>query len=537
MKEIVKQKIKDIYVFINRHKLWILCLFLTLAPIIFFYSLWNMLYNPMYYTAYFIPGLFGTFVFIPFLLFTINRIFLKNSVVEICSAVLGIIWAILIFIMLAAHLSKLVYFTIEVLPYLLILLIIIALVVFVKRESFDKKTKLILASVIGFVIICTFVFGVFNLQPVFFDTKASVYMVEDEYQICWSTSTTTAGYIEIGNEKYYDSYAGALNCSTLHKVTIPREVLDNNNNYTVVSYGVSHNRAYYPIRTSTVSKDYTFRPVNFDDGIQIYNISDNHLYRTGPQRAASYFGDKLDILIANGDHLNDVSEDWQIKNMYRLVGNITNGSVPVILSRGNHEAVGSQLVNLPIWYASRDNTFYYTARVGSIAFIVLDVGNLDKDIRTVAKDVGDYEQYRKDEAKWVKSIKDSGVFDDPSIKYRIAVCHEAFPIAIKKFGGEPFKEILNYLEDMNIDFMMCGHSHTTKYFAPGEIATSKDSKVRGKNIASFPLVLGSLRNDENMRFETLFGYQFTGTAIEINDDDIEIMFTNSLGEIKEYHKL
>ena len=99
------------------------------------------------------------------------------------------------------------------------------------------------------------------------------------------------------------------------------------------------------------------------------------------------------------------------------------------------------------------------------------------------------------------------------------------------------REILTYLEDMHIDFMMCGHSHTTKYFAPGEIATSQNSKVSGKNIASFPVVLGSLRNDENMRFETLFGYQFTGTAIEIKDGDIEIMFTNSLGEIKEYHKI
>ena len=39
-----------------------------------------------------------------------------------------------------------------------------------------------------------------------------------------------------------------------------------------------------------------------------------------------------------------------------------------------------------------------------------------------------------------------------------------------------------------------------------------------------------------MRYETLFGYQFTGTAIEIKDGDIELMFTNSLKEIKEYHK-
>ncbi len=508
---------------------------LTLVPIVFYFSLWNIFYYPLFYTKYYIPTLFSVVVFIPFLMFVINRIFFKNSIVEILSAVIGIIFTILIFMLLAAYLSKLVYFTIEAFPYILIILIIIAIIVFIRREAFDKRTKLILAGVISFVIICAFVFGVFNFQPVFYDTKAAVYMVEDEYQICWSTSTTTAGYIEIAGEQYYDSYAGALNCSTLHKVTIPKEILDTNKNYKIVSYGVSHNRAYYPIRTSTISKDYTFRPINYDDGIQIYNISDNHLYRTGPQRAASYFGDKLDLLIANGDHVNDVSEDWQIKNMYRLVGNITNGSVPVILSRGNHEAAGSQLVELPQWYASRDNTFYYTVRVGDIAFIVLDMGNLEKDARKTQKYVGDFNHYREEEAEWLRGIYESGVMNDPSIKYRIAVCHVAFPLNIKKYGGEAARKMMEYLELMNIDFMMAGHSHATVVFEPHS-TYSLDGKEKDTNEADFPVILGSIRNDENMRYETLFGYQFTGTAIEIKDGDIELMFTNSLGEIKEYHK-
>ena len=108
-----------------------------------------------------------------------------------------------------------------------------------------KKTRITLLIIVAVVLTCVFVFGVFNLQPVFFDTKASVYMVEDEYQICWSTSTTTAGYVEIGGKTYHDSYAGALNCSTLHKVTVPREILDTYKDYKITSYGVSHNRAYY----------------------------------------------------------------------------------------------------------------------------------------------------------------------------------------------------------------------------------------------------------------------------------------------------
>ncbi len=522
--------------FINRHKLWIISLVLTLVPIIFFFSLWKTLYYPMYYTADYIPPLFATLVFIPFIVFTINRIFFRNTIVEIVSVVLSIIFDVLLFCLLAAYLSKLAYFTIESSPYILAFLTIIALIVFIRREKFDTKTKYTLLIIVAFAVSSIFVFGVFNLQPVFFDTKASVYMVEDDYQICWSTSTTTAGYVEIGDLTYHDSYAGALNCSTLHKVTVPRDILDTYKEYKVVSYGVSHNRAYYPIRTSTISKSYTFRPINFEDGFQIYNLSDNHLYRTGPQRAASYYGDKLDLLIANGDHVNDVSEDWQIKNMYRMVGNITNGSIPVILSRGNHEAGGSEVVQLPKWYASRDNTFYYTVKVGEYAFIVLDMGNLEKDANSVQKDVGDYVTYREEQAKWLNDLYLSGELNDPSIKHKVVVCHVAFPVAVKRYGGEPARKMLETLNKMDIEFMISGHSHKTIYFEPNTKAP-EGSEMVGMNEANFPVILGSLRNDINSKYETLFGYEFTGTAIEFVGDTTTISFTNSLHHVNETHTI
>ena len=536
MREIVVDKFKAVVNFINKHKLWILALVLTLVPIIFYFSIWNVLYKSLYYTADYLPPLFSTIACIPFLLFIINKLFIKNPIVEMVSALLGIILSVLIFCLLAAYLSKLVYFTIESAPYILAFLTIIAVIVFIRREKFDKRTKYTLLIVIVVSLAAIFVFGVFNLQPVFFDTKASVYMVEDDYQICWSTSTTTAGYVEIGDLTYHDSYAGALNCSTLHKVTVPRNVLDTYKEYKVVSYGVSHNRAYYPIRTSTISKTYTFRPIDFSDGFQIYNLSDNHLYRTGPQRAASYYGDKLDLFIANGDHVNDVSEDWQIKNMYRLVGNVTNGSIPVILSRGNHEAAGSELVQLPNWYASRDNTFYYTVRVGEYAFIVLDMGNLDKDANSVQKNVGDFTTYRQEQADWLNELYLSGELNDPSIKHRIVISHVPFPINVKKYGGEPAQQMVDTLNLMNIDFMIAGHSHkTVVYEAKGTKEDEEGKKL--KNLADFPVILGSLRNDVNMKYETLFGYEFTGTAIEINNDGITISFTNSMHQVNETHNL
>ena len=221
--------------------------------------------------------------------------------------------------------------------------------------------------------------------------------------------------------------------------------------------------------------------------------------------------------------------------MYRLIGNITGGSVPVILSRGNHEAGGSEVASLPQWYASRDNTFYYTVRVGDIVFIVLDIGNLDKDAYSVQKNVGDYNTYRQEEVEWLKGLYESGTLSDPSIKHRIVVCHVPFPLATKKYGGDTAKDMLDYLNLMNIDIMLAGHSHKTVFYDSNSYAYNDTEHEGLKNAANFPVILGSLRNDINMKFETLFGYQFTGTALEIKDGGYALSFTNSLHEVNETH--
>lgn len=142
--------------------------------------------------------------------------------------------------------------------------------------------------------------------------------------------------------------------------------LDNAKSYTLSSTPVYSEAAYLSVSGKERQKTYSFRPADSSDGLQIYNISDNHEVLSGAANAGRYFGDDLDILILNGDNINDVSSLWQISLIYKLASRITGGERPVIYVRGNHECNGryaARFARLP----SGQRTEIYTTPLRSAA--------------------------------------------------------------------------------------------------------------------------------------------------------------------------
>ena len=499
----------------------ILSLVFSICSFVLFFATINRTFEKLYYTETFLPYLISVFVFIPLLLFLINTIFVKSKIFNIIILVLGLIFCLAEFILLAFCISKLTYFFMAGTPYFFMALLVIAIVCILIFSKFTKKTKTIITICLSPVFIIAIIIGVFNVRPVYFDTGAVVFAVEDEYQICWSTSTTTTGYITIGEEKYTDNVAGSLVSSRIHKVTVPREKLENEKKYTVFSSGVILNRAYFARTSKTIQKKYNFRPVDTTDGLQIYSFSDNHLITNGAVNASSFWGDKLDILVANGDHLNDVSSEWQIRNLYSTISRITNSSIPVIITRGNHEAVGTKLNELPRFFGSRDNTFYYTVKFDNTLFIILDVANDMADTNSTIKATADFTRYREEEFEWLKGFVDSKAYEDSSIKNIIGICHMAFPISLKSYHDDTFSKILDLTNEMGMELLVSGHSHKIAYFEPNI----------EPNEANYPVILDSIRNDNDFNHESASLNRFTGTAIEINNDRMIIQFTNSKKQV------
>lgn len=500
---------------------------LALLPVLLLFATWGLTYDKMYYTATYMPALVGVGVFIALVVWCVG-VLCRKVWLDVLAAAWGTASALGVFIMLTASLSKLTYFFMAGAPYFVAALLV-ACIVLLWCGGLRLKRKAYRVGCIVFTIVVALVLvlGVFNLQPVYYNSGAVVFAVEDEYQICWSTSTTTTGYVEVAGNTYTDADAGSLHVSKIHKVSVPRTLLDAAGTYTVVSNGITLNRAYLTVRTGEIRRSYDFRTVDASDGLQIYNVSDNHLYTAGAIKAGSYWGDKLDILVANGDHLNDVSADWQITNLYRMLSAITGSARPVILSRGNHEAVGSNLQELPRYFASREGTFYYTVRFADTLFVVLDLANDMRDDKAVIAATADFNRYRAEELSWLEALKGSAILADPTIQHVVAVCHIAFPLNLERYAGDTSRQMLSCLEDMGVQIMLAGHSHKVVYF-PAAV---------GENAAAFPVVLGSLRSDDYVDQEGLGGAHFTGTAVDITPSAIEVRFTNSRHQVRETYVL
>ena len=495
-------------------------IFSALPSVLFFATL-SLTATRLYYTEKYLPYLLGVWFLLPLIFWVVNFVFVRKKALGIAAFFIGIAFSCGEFVFLAYSLSKLTYFFMAGTPFFLVVAMIGFLVLFLKSGSFRPIVKRLVCALLAVVFALISVFGLFHLLPVYFNSDAVVFAVEDEYQIGWSTSTTTVGYVVIGDNVYTDSVAGEMRVSKIHKVSVDRAVLEQEKEYTICAKGIFNKRAYLTVESAKISRSYPFRPIDATDGVQIYDVSDNHLLTAGAVKAGSYWGDDLDLLIANGDLINDVSAEWQITNAYRLMSAISQSSRPVIVTRGNHEAVGTRLTELPNWFGSRDGTFYYTVRFDDILFIVLDIANDMDDTASTISATANYNEYREKEVEWLTALKESEIAKNPQIRHVIGVCHIAFPLNLERYHGETSARILSLTESMGVELLLSGHSHRIAFY------DAKD----GENVASYPVVLGSVRNDNDLSNESVSAFRFTGTALEIGEN-ITLFFTDSKHEIK-----
>lgn len=510
----------------ERKLLTAFCAVFSVAGLILFFASSKHTLEKLYYTETFLPYLVGVLVCVPFLLFAVNAFFIRKRFLDVVVLVVGALSFVCVFLFLAYCISKLTYFFMAGTPYYIVFGLAAVLVGLFFYAKACKKVRNAILIGLAAVFAVVAVFGVLHLLPVSFDSGAVVFAVEDEYQICWSTSSESVGSVTVGEKTYGDSEGGALVVAKIHKVCVPRAELEQEKSYTVYAKGMFLNRAYFANTTAEKSVTYAFRPVDETDGLQLYAVSDNHLWNEGAIRAGGYWGDKLDILIANGDHLNDVSADWQVTRLYQMLSAITDSARPVLITRGNHEAVGTKLSSLPRYFGSREETFYYKARFGDTLFLILDVANDMNDDKKIISATADFNAYRAQEVEWLRQVKEEGSWKDEGVQHVVGLCHMAFPIALEGYHKETSLPMLRLTEEMNMELMLCGHSHRTVYY---EVEAET-------NEANYPVVLGSIRNDNDATHESASMFRFTGTAVEIKEE-VTVRFTNAKKEVREEHTL
>lgn len=513
----MKEKFKEIF----KSKLSRAAFALAAIWFALYFALGAAIFDKMWHTSPALPVVGGIVALAPLSAEVVNLFVFKKRRVEIAIISSCPLFCLAHFFFFAFVLSKLTYFLISGTPYFITLGLgaLVAFFVFA-FPRLGKLWKKITASGLSLVIATICVICLFNAVPFYFDGGATVFAVDDEYQIAFSSSHQSIGSLTVNGKTYHDERNGENNVSKLHKISVPKEELDGAKAYSVRAQSVALNTAYLPSKGVTLTEEYSFRPVDESDGIQIYNLSDTHECISGPSAAAAYFKDKLDLLILNGDIINDVSSEYQISLIYKLAHRVTGGRVPVIYARGNHECNGSLAAELNRYVGCADRGFYYKVKVGTaLSLLIIDTGNDMADTNPLISPVANFDEMRKREKEWLATLSGRS-----GCEYDLLVAHMAYPLSGYQKESCAWSDFARALTKLTrrADLALCGHSHKLDVALPNE----------GENsTADFPVVRGSLRSNSSFDKEGVSPFAFTGTAIEIKDGKVNIKFTNAKKQV------
>lgn len=463
---------------------------------------------------------------LPLALELINIFLLRSKKFDLALLIATPIITFAHFCWFAFIVQKMSYFFIAGAPYFLsAFLIALILFLVLKFPKLGKAGKVATSVLLSLATLSYCAFGLFHLGVFAFNEGAVVFALEDEYQIAFSTTTPSIASVTVDGKTYFDHTNGKNNIDKLHKISVPTTALDGAKEYTVSAKKNVTNTGYLAINGKTVTKTFSFRPVDDSDGYQIYELSDVHEITQAPARTASYFGDKLDLLILNGDIVNDISSKWQINIIYRLAHKITKGNLPVVYSRGNHECVGSLANELHKYVGCTERGFYYTLNLGSeLSILVLDTGLDLADKHFLTSGVANYDAMRREQAEWLKNLQHYG----EGRKYKLTVAHMMYSLGEFTSGTAHWKEFANELVNYTngiTQLCITGHAHVIRYAEAGKW---------DNQLATYPTLIGSIRHDSVKNCEGVDVNQFTGTAIEIKDG-LSVKFTNSKKQVVEEH--
>lgn len=296
----------------------------------------------------------------------------------------------------------------------------------------------------------------------------TVCVVENYYIIAVPVKKKVLMHIEIGGKKFFNHSNGVIITDTcVQMFKVPSGWLNKYKEYMLVFKQIYSRLAYCvtsgPVHTLT----YRFKPVEKTENINICHISDCHGQRYAPAESGKFFGRELDLLILNGDISGSSERMSQILLSYKIASDITNGEIPVIISRGNHDLRGNKAEYLEKLFPTSNGKSYFTASAGTMRFLVTDCGEDKRDDHPEYGGTAAYHGFRKEETDF---LREAVVDNDCSVKYRFVISHIPFSIRNTencKNEGNPF-DIENDIYDewcglinefFKPNFFFGGHFH------------------------------------------------------------------------------
>lgn len=350
------------------------------------------------------------------------------------------------------------------------------------------------------------------------ENSPAVFAVENEYRIMKFADKPSLFCIRVGEYTFYDEKNGVMRSDCLvHSVCIPMKLLDKYEKYIVCETEMIERKPYFPVVGKCVETEYEFHPVR-GGKIRIYHIADTHDTTDFPIASAKNFG-KIDLLIMNGDIPNIGNTPENYKTIYKLASSITNGNLPIVFARGNHDLRGLYAEKISDFIPTRNGSTYYTFRLGEIWGMVLDCGEDKEDSYSEYGGTVCCHNFRIQETEWIKSVikNKRREYRSKGIKYRIVIAHNPFTyIGAKPFDIEKklYKQWVDLLKKyIKPHFIISGHLH--------RCFVSRRSDLYDTLGQPCPVIVGSQISDDS----------FVGCGLELDNKGIICAFYDNNGNL------
>jgi len=354
----------------------------------------------------------------------------------------------------------------------------------------------------------------------------AVFAVAKEYQIMLPVEFEATMWVKVGDKNYYDHSNGVLRSNNyVHKVSVPMEVLDEHESYTVCLRKIVNRKPYFTETEEIEETTYRFYPVR-GERVRAYHISDAHNSIEEPIKAAKAYGD-IDFLILNGDIPDHCGNEKNVITIYKIISKLTHGTIPVVFSRGNHDMRGKYAEKFAEYTPCYHGCSYYTFRLGHIWGMVLDCGEDKLDTHEEYGHTVCCHAFREQETEFSRQVigRAEEEYESDGVTHKLIVVHNPFTRqredGIFKIEDETYRLWTGLIrEHIKPAVILSGHWHSFGIYHCGGKEDSYGQPC--------PVVVGTDRR--KLKEDKLY---FGGAGLQFEKNSIKVSFTSNQNENEE----
>jgi len=215
-------------------------------------------------------------------------------------------------------------------------------------------------------------------------------------------------------------------------------------------------------------------------------------------------GIEFDFTVFNGDCLADPTHPQDALNpLAAFVGSVQADQRPAVFVRGNHETRGAFARQLPNYLAWPNDRPYFAFTAGPVRWVVLDYGEDKPDDHPAYSGLADFESFRREQTKWLKTEVSSSAFREAS--WRVLIHHmplystrqpEQYHQGFRKEWGE-------ILAGAGVDLALNAHTHRPAFHPAGSIGNPYPILVGGGPEVEKATVMASEADPERLSVRLL----------------------------------